>query len=235
LIDVFFAMRYFFNKMSWINLYPSIPLLVPIAIQMTNPTANPQPFLTRFQISNWLCQSLWMTYVHLNPYNAFLLSPKPAMALIFFGIILSQYFTALHAQNKRRRNYEALLSMYHSEEALRLASLREQIYNPVHDEQPVISHRYTLIVKKEDPTKLKNDCAICFEDLLGESEEKLYKTPCGHIFHEVCLRAWGIQKLDCPCCRKKLPIFRLFFLRYIVFILDNLNIYFFLFKVNPRS
>jgi len=193
----------------WTNLYPSVPLLVPLAVQITNPAENPQPFITRFQISNWLCMSIWMVYAYLNPYNVFLLSPRPVLVILFLGTILSQYFTSLYAQNQRRRNYEALIAMYHAEEALRLASLREQVYNLMDDEQPVsMKHRYTIVIKEEDPAKLKNDCAICFEDLLGESEEKLYKTPCGHIFHEICLRAWGIQKLDCPCCRKKLPKFK---------------------------
>jgi len=126
--------------------------------------------------------------------------------MVFFSIILLQYLAALCVLYKRRRNYQSLLATYRDEEADRIAYWRRQVYNPNDvEEQP---HEYTVVIKKEDPAKLKNDCAICFENLLGKRKQKLYKTPCGHIFHEVCLRAWGIQKLDCPCCRKELPYFK---------------------------
>jgi len=68
--------------------------------------------------------------------------------------------------------------------------------------------KYTFAGGQEDYTRLTDECAICFEELLNKNTEKLYKTPCGHIFHEECLRAWGVKKLDCPCCRKKLPKFK---------------------------
>lgn len=51
----------------------------------------------------------------------------------------------------------------------------------------------------------KDDCAICYESLKGSNEDKIYKTPCTHIFHAECLKKWVRSKLECPLCRAKLP------------------------------
>ena len=32
----------------------------------------------------------------------------------------------------------------------------------------------------------------------------VFKTPCGHIFHESCLKNWINLKSDCPSCRRPL-------------------------------
>ncbi len=53
----------------------------------------------------------------------------------------------------------------------------------------------------------KDDCAICYDTLKTETEDKLYKTPCGHLFHAECLREWGGKKAECPLCRQALPDF----------------------------
>lgn len=53
----------------------------------------------------------------------------------------------------------------------------------------------------------KDDCAICFDTLKTATEDKLYKTPCGHLFHADCLREWGGKKAECPLCRQQLPDF----------------------------
>jgi len=189
----------------WTHLFPSLILLIPLIIQLANSAENPKPIMTRFQISNWLCMSMWMGYAYLNPGNIFWLSPKPKLAIIFFGIILLQFLTSFCVLWKRRRDHESILAMYRAQTDARIAYWRAQVYNPDNEEP---EHRYTIVINKENPTKLKNDCAICFDNLLRKKKEKLYKTPCGHIFHEICLRAWGFQKLVCPCCRHQLPQFR---------------------------
>jgi len=30
--------------------------------------------------------------------------------------------------------------------------------------------------------------------------------PCGHVYCTDCLRAWMLQKLECPSCRAVLPL-----------------------------
>ncbi|GFN91355.1 E3 ubiquitin-protein ligase amfr-like protein [Plakobranchus ocellatus] len=44
-----------------------------------------------------------------------------------------------------------------------------------------------------------DDCAICWERM--ESARKL---PCGHLFHNSCLRSWLEQDTSCPTCRTTL-------------------------------
>lgn len=52
------------------------------------------------------------------------------------------------------------------------------------------------------PEELKNnndDCAVCWEKM-----ETARKLPCGHLFHNSCLRSWLEQDTSCPTCRQSL-------------------------------
>jgi autocrine motility factor receptor len=51
----------------------------------------------------------------------------------------------------------------------------------------------------EDLQRNSDDCAICWEKM--ESARKL---PCGHVFHNGCLRSWLEQDTSCPTCRMSL-------------------------------
>jgi hypothetical protein len=60
----------------------------------------------------------------------------------------------------------------------------------------------------------EEDCPICMEGLnregvagVGESllEREVMRTPCGHVFHPECLRAWMDVRLECPACRASIP------------------------------
>lgn len=51
----------------------------------------------------------------------------------------------------------------------------------------------------EDLAKNNDDCAICWEKL-----ETARKLPCGHLFHNSCLRSWLEQDTSCPTCRMSL-------------------------------
>ncbi|XP_041643889.1 E3 ubiquitin-protein ligase AMFR-like isoform X2 [Cheilinus undulatus] len=46
-----------------------------------------------------------------------------------------------------------------------------------------------------------DDCAICWDSMLTAR-----KLPCGHLFHNSCLRSWLEQDTSCPTCRKSLNI-----------------------------
>jgi len=60
---------------------------------------------------------------------------------------------------------------------------------------------------------LQDVCPICMEDLgiTSQNQEpllnkrKVLQTPCRHIFHEDCLRAWMRNRDQCPTCRTILP------------------------------
>ncbi|XP_034435788.1 E3 ubiquitin-protein ligase AMFR-like isoform X2 [Hippoglossus hippoglossus] len=46
-----------------------------------------------------------------------------------------------------------------------------------------------------------DDCAICWDTMLTAR-----KLPCGHLFHNSCLRSWLEQDTSCPTCRTSLNI-----------------------------
>eukprot|EP00040_Diaphanoeca_grandis_P012506 m.63428 g.63428 ORF g.63428 m.63428 type:complete len:369 (+) comp23278_c0_seq1:102-1208(+) len=58
----------------------------------------------------------------------------------------------------------------------------------------------------------KDVCAICAEKLVGTEVEKSTKLPCGHEFHEFCIRGWSIigKKQTCPYCSEKVDLKALF-------------------------
>ncbi|XP_064610639.1 E3 ubiquitin-protein ligase AMFR-like [Liolophura sinensis] len=58
--------------------------------------------------------------------------------------------------------------------------------------------RFTM-ASKEDLEKNNDDCAICWERM-----EVARKLPCGHLFHNSCLRSWLEQDTSCPTCRMAL-------------------------------
>ncbi|XP_074864868.1 E3 ubiquitin-protein ligase AMFR [Carettochelys insculpta] len=46
-----------------------------------------------------------------------------------------------------------------------------------------------------------DDCAICWDSM-----QTARKLPCGHLFHNSCLRSWLEQDTSCPTCRMSLNI-----------------------------
>lgn len=55
-------------------------------------------------------------------------------------------------------------------------------------------------------------CALCSYKPLFPSDGSapepgsLMVCPCGHVYCTDCLRAWMLQKLECPSCRAVLPL-----------------------------
>ena len=55
-----------------------------------------------------------------------------------------------------------------------------------------------------------DDCAICIEGL--ESDMKIQKLECGHIFHKECFKQMVIHQIDnskdicCPLCRREIIV-----------------------------
>lgn len=69
--------------------------------------------------------------------------------------------------------------------------------------------------KEGIPTRqLESDvCAVCGAALLVPLHEEgvlenTYKLPCGHVFHEFCIRGWCIvgKKQTCPYCKEKVDL-----------------------------
>ncbi|KAI1904261.1 hypothetical protein AGOR_G00003860 [Albula goreensis] len=57
------------------------------------------------------------------------------------------------------------------------------------------------VATTEELTANSDDCAICWDSM--QSARKL---PCGHLFHNSCLRSWLEQDTSCPTCRMSLNI-----------------------------
>merc|ERR1719188_87701 len=48
-----------------------------------------------------------------------------------------------------------------------------------------------------------SECSICLGDL--EVGEPALRIPCGHLFHEECVKDWLKKSNECPVCRFELP------------------------------
>ena len=46
-------------------------------------------------------------------------------------------------------------------------------------------------------------CCICLDDF-SDTEKKINKLRCGHIFHKNCVQEWLIDNETCPECRCKI-------------------------------
>ena len=52
---------------------------------------------------------------------------------------------------------------------------------------------------QEELVANSDDCAICWDKM-----DTARKLPCGHLFHNFCLRSWLEQDTSCPTCRTSL-------------------------------
>lgn len=46
---------------------------------------------------------------------------------------------------------------------------------------------------------LEEDCSVCLQ---SRSEDAVRELPCGHAFHDLCLRNWLKVKATCPICKR---------------------------------
>ncbi|KPP74766.1 E3 ubiquitin-protein ligase AMFR-like, partial [Scleropages formosus] len=57
------------------------------------------------------------------------------------------------------------------------------------------------VATPEELAANSDDCAICWDSM-----QAARKLPCGHLFHNSCLRSWLEQDTSCPTCRMSLNI-----------------------------
>ncbi|RXM29470.1 E3 ubiquitin-protein ligase AMFR [Acipenser ruthenus] len=57
------------------------------------------------------------------------------------------------------------------------------------------------VATSEELAANNDDCAICWDSM-----QAARKLPCGHLFHNSCLRSWLEQDTSCPTCRMSLNI-----------------------------
>uniref|UniRef100_A0A7S2P053 RING-type domain-containing protein n=1 Tax=Zooxanthella nutricula TaxID=1333877 RepID=A0A7S2P053_9DINO len=61
---------------------------------------------------------------------------------------------------------------------------------------------YGICSQQEVEGSCVDECPICFEDL--DNLSVVARTPCGHVFHEDCVRRWLAKRGTCPLCREQL-------------------------------
>jgi autocrine motility factor receptor len=82
-----------------------------------------------------------------------------------------------------------------------LVSLAETIRKHVRH-QRIVKHINDSYPEASKEDLLRQDsCTICWETM-----EKARRLPCGHIFHELCLRRWLQQDSSCAVCRTALSL-----------------------------
>ncbi len=65
--------------------------------------------------------------------------------------------------------------------------------------------KFKQLLKKLTPMKIgksNQNCSICFTNF--ETGSKIFKLPCGHIFHCDCFEPWAKKNMNCPNCRASL-------------------------------
>lgn len=68
----------------------------------------------------------------------------------------------------------------------------------------LLRHLYASVFWEEEG--LEEDCSICLNDLVskdGEEQKKnrLFRSPCQHVFHDNCMTKWLRNNDSCPLCR----------------------------------
>ena len=48
------------------------------------------------------------------------------------------------------------------------------------------------------------ECSICLNRPTKKKE--IFKTKCGHVFHETCIYNWLLENETCPVCRNVVPV-----------------------------
>ncbi|CAM8978173.1 unnamed protein product [Rhodiola kirilowii] len=76
----------------------------------------------------------------------------------------------------------------------------------VDTEEEVVEEGMVLLLTDvvSNDLELDDPCAICW-DVFAAGTGAL-KLPCGHLFHDACIRAWLARKWNCPMCRKEIKV-----------------------------
>ena len=62
-----------------------------------------------------------------------------------------------------------------------------------------------VLMDKMCSRHLKQQCAICFEQVRSTNSAQTKRLSCGHAFHLKCILQWYIESISCPICRTEQP------------------------------
>lgn len=64
--------------------------------------------------------------------------------------------------------------------------------------------KYVKEIKKMKVGKTNKDCSVCMCNFVHGEIIRLL--PCGHIFHDTCVKPWLMSQITCPYCRYDLKV-----------------------------
>jgi hypothetical protein len=70
-----------------------------------------------------------------------------------------------------------------------------------YEKKPIILELKTITY--ENTPKKYTTCSICISDFIEKNI--VMELPCKHVFHEKCIKEWGMYKPECPNCKEKIP------------------------------
>uniref|UniRef100_A0A803XS01 E3 ubiquitin-protein ligase AMFR n=1 Tax=Meleagris gallopavo TaxID=9103 RepID=A0A803XS01_MELGA len=116
-------------------------------------------------------------------------------------VIFMQLRYLFHEVQRRIRRHKNYLRVVGNMEARMSSSYGKDNKHPG-TPPPRKNERGRFAVATPEELAVNNDdCAICWDSM--QSARKL---PCGHLFHNSCLRSWLEQDTSCPTCRMSLNI-----------------------------
>ena len=75
------------------------------------------------------------------------------------------------------------------------------------EDAPLLSRRSHHVTLEESEKQSPSPSTPGTKWELGSySSPDIMVTPCNHVFHTACLERWKEYKLECPLCKKELPI-----------------------------
>ncbi|KAL4658739.1 E3 ubiquitin-protein ligase AMFR-like [Arapaima gigas] len=103
-----------------------------------------------------------------------------SMASLVIFMQLRYLFHEIQRRIQRHKNYLRVIDNMESRQEIRLLP---------------------IMATPEELATNSDDCAICWDSM-----QAARKLPCGHLFHNSCLRSWLEQDTSCPTCRMSLSI-----------------------------
>uniref|UniRef100_A0A8C0JW80 E3 ubiquitin-protein ligase AMFR n=1 Tax=Canis lupus dingo TaxID=286419 RepID=A0A8C0JW80_CANLU len=92
--------------------------------------------------------------------------------------------------------------VYYTDFVMELTLLSLDLMHHIHMLIPLLTAVQEFAVATPEELAVNNDdCAICWDSM-----QAARKLPCGHLFHNSCLRSWLEQDTSCPTCRMSLNI-----------------------------
>lgn len=79
---------------------------------------------------------------------------------------------------------------------------QEAIQEDIHKQEKVPDSSSSHCIAQYDDPEIE-ECSICCDEILDDKEVLV---PCGHEYHNACIRLWFREKAECPLCREHIKL-----------------------------